>query len=136
VLLGALVSDPEKTHAESRKSKSAAKRPANNHQDHEWTPPPAPRPEPRRELVLKPNWTVTGEEGGYVKVKGRVVNKMGRDLRYVQIQFNCYDKSGAQVDTVWTNTTNLEAGGTWKFEGTGFRGDEVANVKLAALSGW
>lgn len=72
-------------------------------------PTPRPKPTPRPELVLKPDWEIVVEEFA-VKIRGRVVNRTGQNLRYAEIRFHVYDKSGALLKTAMTNVTDLEAG--------------------------
>jgi len=69
-----------------------------------------------------------------IKITGTVVNRRGKNLRYVQITYKLYDESGAQVGTALANINNLEPGGTWKFEAVGFR--KAKSFKLAELKGY
>lgn len=50
------------------------------------------------------------------KFTGAIKNNTDRELSYVEINIILYDKEDAQVGTALANTTNLKAGGTWKFE--------------------
>jgi hypothetical protein len=56
------------------------------------------------------NGFVTGE------ITGEVVNRRSHTLSYVQITFNLYDDSGAQVGSALANVNGLEPGSTWKFK--------------------
>jgi hypothetical protein len=98
------------------------------------TPAPTPTAPPEGQLVLK-KWGWGTSEYGTGRIQGRVVNKTGHDLSYAEIDFNLYDKSGAQVDTAMTNTTNLEAGATWKFEAVAMRGGEAKTARCVKLEG-
>ena len=74
-----------------------------------------------------------GEFGG--EITGTVVNRRNRKLSYAQIQFNLYDKSGAQVGSALANINGLEAGGKWKFKATTF-GVDFSTYKINELSGF
>ncbi len=73
-----------------------------------------------------------GQFGG--EITGIVENRRGKNLRYVEITFNLYDDSGAQVGTAFANVTGLEAGGRWKFKAIVLRTD-AKKYKLTELSG-
>ena len=72
-----------------------------------------------------------------VYILGTVKNNKGKDLSYVQITFNLYDKDGNQVGTALANINNLEKDGTWKFKamGMGVNG-EIASYKLVEITGF
>lgn len=55
-------------------------------------------------------------EYGNLFITGTIKNHSNKTYIYVQVTFNLYDDSGAQVGTTMANTNNLEAGGTWKFK--------------------
>lgn len=57
----------------------------------------------------------SGQYGTTVLV-GTVRNNTGKTYSYVQVEFNLYDESGAQVGSTFANVNNLEPGGTWRFE--------------------
>lgn len=57
-------------------------------------------------------------EYGYPKFTGLIKNTSGRELSYVEIKIILYSKDDVQLDTVWTNATDLKADASWKFEGT------------------
>jgi hypothetical protein len=67
-------------------------------------------------------------------VTGTVINRRNKTLTYVQIIFNLYDESGAQVGTALANTNNLEAGGRWNFTAVG-ASPEARTCKVSSLSG-
>lgn len=73
-----------------------------------------------------------GQFGG--EITGIVENRRGKNLRYVEITYNLYDDSGAQVGTAFANVTGLEAGGKWKFKAIILRTD-ATKYKLTELSG-
>lgn len=93
----------------------------------------APRPTSGPALELLESSPTSKDYSRYIV--GRVRNNSSRTYSYVQISFNLYDASGAQVGTAWTNITNLEAGGIWAFEALLFE-DNVKTYKLAELTGW
>lgn len=49
-------------------------------------------------------------------VIGTVKNNTDHQYKYVQVEINLYDSSGAQVDSTLANANNLEPKGTWKFK--------------------
>lgn len=49
-------------------------------------------------------------------VEGIVENMTDEVKDYVQVQVRAYDADGNQLDSYLDNTTDLQAGGTWKFE--------------------
>lgn len=75
----------------------------------------------------------TGQFGG--EITGSVVNRRKNKLRYVQITFNLYDKSGAQVGSAVANVNGLEPDGTWKFKATSF-GKDFSTYKFDELTGF
>src|SRR5262245_14194962 len=79
-------------------------------------------------------WSRT-EHGG-LAIKGTVVNDSFKSYRYVQISFNVYDKSGAQVDNAMTNVTDLEQRGTWKFSAPVLHADVGYTFTFQGLKGW
>ena len=86
-------------------------------------------------LVLLKN-TVSGRsDGDFATITGTVVNRTGRKLRYVQIIFNMYDKSGAQVGNAIDNLNGFESGGRWNFKATAF-GSKTAHYGFSELSGF
>jgi hypothetical protein len=65
------------------------------------------------------NLTMTTDEMGYAHITGTVTNLKDKEYSYVQLEFNVYDESGAQIGTALANTNNLESKGAWKFEALG-----------------
>lgn len=58
-----------------------------------------------------------------VKIAGTFTNNTDEDMNSVSIEYVLYDKDGTQVDTAFATTSNLKAGGTWKFEAIGMSSD-------------
>lgn len=56
------------------------------------------------------------QEGRAGYITGTVQNNTNRAYRYVEVNINVYDESGAQIASPMANTQNLQAGGTWKFK--------------------
>lgn len=80
--------------------------------------------------------TVSGRVTGLgMEITGTVENRRGRKLGYAQIQFNVYDKDGAQVGTALANVNGLEPGGRWSFKAVGFA-TGAATYKFSELSGF
>jgi len=69
---------------------------------------------------------------GYGVIQGTLRNNSGRTYSYVEVRFNLYDGSGAQIGNTMANVNNLEPHGTWKFEAP-LRRDHGA--KTGTLSG-
>ncbi|MCE5322107.1 FxLYD domain-containing protein [bacterium] len=82
-----------------------------------------------KDLTLQ-DWSVEGQS-----IKGVVKNNSNRTYSYVQIEFNVYDSSNAQIGSAMANINNLEPGGIWKFEAVALE-DNVASAKFKDLSGW
>ena len=84
-------------------------------------------------------FTLVDSQGTYdgygYYVTGTIVNNTNKQYTYVQVTFNLYDSSGAQVGTALDNINYLEANGTWKFSAIGIS-DDVASYKLAEITGW
>lgn len=78
--------------------------------------------------------TLTGDS--YTsKIAGTFTNNSGEKLSYVSVSYNLFDAEGNQIDTAYANTSNLDAGGTWKFEATALSGtDKVASFKLGDVT--
>lgn len=70
-------------------------------------------------------------------ISGVIKNNSGRDLSYLQVEFNLYDSDGNQVGTALDNISNLEKDGTWKFKAAGIDTDKtVVSYKLAEITGY
>lgn len=70
-------------------------------------------------------------------IKGTLTNNTDNEVSYIQVEYNLYDADGAQVGTALANTSNLKAGGTWKFEAVGTASpDEVASYELIDVTGF
>ena len=87
-------------------------------------------------------YTISDEQldtsNGYaVYINGTLTNNTDNEASYIQVEYNLYDADGAQVGTALANTSNLKAGGTWKFEAIGTAApDEVASYELADVTGF
>jgi hypothetical protein len=53
---------------------------------------------------------------GHMHIDGHARNTSGRLLSYVEVDFNLYDQSGAQIGSTMANISNLEPNGVWAFE--------------------
>lgn len=70
-------------------------------------------------------------------ISGTFTNLTDSQLGYVSISYNLFDADGNQIGTAYANTSNLDAGGTWKFEAVGMYGQaKVASYKLADVTGF
>ena len=64
---------------------------------------------------------------------GTVVNNTPKAYSYVEISYNLYDSSGAQIGTAMAHTTGLQPHGQWLFKTV--IDDKCADFKLAKLDG-
>lgn len=55
-------------------------------------------------------------EYGMTNISGMLTNNTDKQYSYVQVEFNAYDKSGAQIGSDIVNVNNLEPHGHWKFK--------------------
>ena len=70
-------------------------------------------------------------------ITGTLTNNTDNEVSYIQVEYNLYDASGAQVGTALANTNNLQPGGTWKFEAIGtVSPDQVASFELMDVTGF
>jgi hypothetical protein len=112
------------------------------------TPVPSPTPTPTRRptsplvygrsadgLLELNEWDYRIKKYGGLSIVGTVVSRSHLRYSYVEISFNLYDKTGAQVGNAWSNVTNLDPLGTWRFEALVLE-DGVDRAEFAALRGW
>ena len=78
--------------------------------------------------------SASGEFGNRV-LRGTVRNNTGRDYKYVQIEINLYDRSGAQVGSTMANVLNLESHTTWRFEAPVLE-DSAIGFKVKSVTGY
>ena len=70
-------------------------------------------------------------------ISGTFTNLTDSQLGYVSISYNLFDADGNQLGTAYANASNLDAGGTWKFEAVGMYGQaKVASYTLADVTGF
>lgn len=70
-------------------------------------------------------------------ISGTFTNLTDSQLGYVSVSYNLFDADGNQIGAAYANTSNLDAGGTWKFEAVGMYGQaKVASYKLADVTGF
>lgn len=50
-----------------------------------------------------------------MRINGIVENTRDESLDYVEVRARVYDSDGNQLDSYFDNTTDLQAGGSWKF---------------------
>lgn len=79
--------------------------------------------------------TTTKIEGYVNYIVGTVKNNTNKTYSYVQVEFNLYDGSGAQVGSTFDNINNLEPNGIWKFKAI-ITDDNAKNYKLKGVTGW
>jgi len=69
------------------------------------------------------------------RITGIVRNNTGRDYSYVQVEFNIYDSTGAQIGSTMDNINNLEPHGTWRFSAYVFESNGT-KCRLKDITGW
>ena len=85
------------------------------------------------EFIEEP--TLSTNEYGNQIIVGVIKNNTNIDKGYIQVSFTLYDADGNNIGTAWTNTNNLKAGGTWKFE-AGILEDNVESFELDEVTGF
>ena len=71
------------------------------------------------------------------KITGKLTNNTDKTVSYVQVKYILKDAEGAQVGTAWTNTSDLAAGGVWKFEASSLKKpEEVVSYELSDVTGF
>lgn len=92
-----------------------------------------------QEKQTKEKFSLVDSEGSYdgfaYYINGSIVNNTDKQYSYVQVTFNLYDASGAQIGTALANINNLDPNGTWKFKAMGGT-QNAASYKLAEITGW
>ena len=79
----------------------------------------------------------TSSDAFSYSISGVIKNNSGKDLTYLQVEFNLYDANGNQLGTALANIDNLAKDGTWKFKAVGIDTDNaVASYKLAEITGY
>lgn len=71
------------------------------------------------ELVLVEHDLVIEDEGEIteqVYIEGVVRNETGERVDYVEVEARLYNDDGQQINTAFTNTTDLDPGVEWAFE--------------------
>ena len=75
--------------------------------------------EEKKTETLKENTVITitdAKMGEYwFEIYGTIENKNDVELDYVEIEYICYDAEGIQIDSSFTNMTNVLAGATVKW---------------------
>ncbi len=74
--------------------------------------------------------TATGNDYS-MTITGTFTNNTDKTMSYVSLSYNLFDSDGAQIGTAYDNTSNLAAGGTWKFEALGI--EALSNVSYYEL---
>lgn len=70
-------------------------------------------------------------------ISGTFTNLTDSQLGYVSVSYNLFDADGNQLGTAYANASNLDAGGTWKFEAVGMYDQaKIASYKLADVTGF
>lgn len=73
-------------------------------------------------------------DSSYITIHGTLINNRAEELSYVHITYRLTDKSGAQIGTASDVTSNLQAGGKWRFKATGsMTSDDIHSYSIADL---
>jgi hypothetical protein len=91
------------------------------------------------EVAESPLLIVVGDESARDRydaqwLNGMVVNQTGKAYRFVQISYDLFDSTGAQIGTASANTRGLEPHGRWLFKTV--ISDHCTRFKLASLDGY
>ena len=79
---------------------------------------------------------MTGDDYS-VTITGTFTNNTDKDISYVQLSYRLLDAEGAQIETAYANTSDLSAGGTWKFEaGTLKAPEEIGSWERVEVTGF
>lgn len=89
---------------------------------------------PEEEEYIIENVEMTADEFS-TTISGTLTNATDKQVGYIQLSYTLYDADGAQIGTAFANTSNLDAGGVWKFEAVALESD-VADYKLADVTGF
>lgn len=87
-------------------------------------------------------YTITGEtldtsNSFAAKITGTLTNNTEKEVSYIQVEYVLYDANGVQIGTAWANTSNLKAGGSWKFEAIStVEPAQVATFERADITGF
>jgi uncharacterized protein YxeA len=95
-----------------------------------------PAAESKPALTLDDGWAIDQSNPYATYVNGYVSNNTDKAYNsYIQITFNAYDESGANVGTCLANTNTVDANGKWKFQAM-CSGDNVKTVKFKDITGF
>lgn len=129
-LLGAIGSSGSKSSNNTNKTTTSADTSSNT-----TTTKEVEKPKEKYEIVG--DTAMEKDSIGIYYITGTLKNNSGRTANYVQISFNLYDKSGAQVGQAFANVSNLDADGNWKFKAMVTNTDNsVVSYKLAEVTGF
>ena len=93
----------------------------------------APEPEP----FTISDETLNTENPYSATITGTLTNNTGSEKSFVSVEYVIYDADGAQIGNAYANTTNLKAGGTWKFEaGTLKAPEEIGSWERVEVTGF
>ena len=78
------------------------------------------------------------EDWDEVIIAGTFTNNTDEDMSSVDITYSLYDSDGAQIETAYDYTSDLQAGKSWKFEATAFLDDvsEYDSYELTSVDAW
>ena len=71
------------------------------------------------------------------KITGVLTNNTDAEKSYISVEYVLYDADGNQIGTALANTSNLKAGGTWKYEASSLTDpSKVASWERADITGF
>lgn len=75
------------------------------------------------------------KDGSIRYVVGRIKNTSGKDLSYVQVEINLYDRNGNQIGSTLDNVNNLANNATWNFKAIVLE-DKVYRYEIVKVTGY
>lgn len=80
-----------------------------------WDDPDDLDMQPNADIVIVKDGT-ENKGYGYGTIFGRILNRTGKRLSYLQISFSLYSEGGAKVGSCFDNISGLDSGETWSFQ--------------------
>jgi len=78
---------------------------------------------------------VEEKKAKYEVLEEKIEEDSGKDVSYVQIEINLYDKDGNQIGSTLDNVNNLEKDGVWSFKAIMLE-DNAASYKIKDITGF
>lgn len=100
-----------------------------------WDDPENPDTIPNADIVVVQDGT-ENKGYGYGTIYGRLLNRTGSRLSYVQISFDLYSEGGVKVGSCLDNINGLEHGETWGFSAYCGNYPESGTYKIDSVTYW